>query len=194
MSLGGLLRLDVHIFYLINSVEWPGWASTLLSLLARSSLWMAPLALFFLSLVIVGKSRARLYVVSALLTLFLTELFVSAVLKPVIARPRPCSTLPDVRLVGGCTKSFSMPSGHGANAFGQALLLGLTYPPTLPLALPVAGLVALSRVSDGKHYPSDVALGGIVGVLVALGVRRGLLFLWRRRFLSRPGPHRLPLG
>lgn len=193
MGLAGLLRFDVQIFHLVNSAAWPEWFSTLLAVLARSSLWTAPIAISFLLLVIVGKSRARLYVASAIITLALTELVVSSALKPLIARPRPCKVLSDVRLVGGCTSSFSMPSGHAANSFGQAVLLGLFYPPSLAFSLPVAGLVSLSRVSQGKHYPSDVTAGAVIGIAVAFGVRRGFLFLWQS-FLTFRARRRHPPG
>ncbi|MEE8110678.1 MAG: phosphatase PAP2 family protein, partial [bacterium] len=122
----------------------------------------------FLFLAVLGGQRERTYVVTALLTLALMELLVSGVLKPLIARLRPCHVLEGVRLLGGCTKSFAMPSGHAANSFAQAMVLGLFYRPSFLFSLPLVVLVALSRVTDGKHYPSDVLVGMVLGILGAL--------------------------
>ncbi|MBI2881255.1 MAG: phosphatase PAP2 family protein [Candidatus Tectomicrobia bacterium] len=172
--LSSLASLDLELFRAANAIDWPGWAAAILSALARSNLWVAPLALAFLVLAVLGGRRERTYVLAALLALAATEVLGSGILKPLIARPRPCHVLEGVRLVGGCTKSFAMPSGHAANSFAQAAVLGLFYRPTVVLSAPFAALVALSRVTDGKHYPSDVLVGALLGLVVALVVVRAL--------------------
>ncbi|MFQ5694138.1 MAG: phosphatase PAP2 family protein, partial [Nitrospinota bacterium] len=172
--ISALSSLDLSLFRVVNAIVWPDWASAILSALARSNLWIAPIALAFLILAVLGGRRERTYVAAALLTLALTEVLSSGVLKPLIARPRPCNVLEGVRLLGGCTQSFAMPSGHAANSFAQAMVLGLFYRSSFFFSLPLAAMVALSRVTDGKHYPSDVLVGAVVGVLVAAAVVRGL--------------------
>ncbi|MFQ5913305.1 MAG: phosphatase PAP2 family protein [Nitrospinota bacterium] len=169
-----LLSLDVKSFRVLNAIDWPEWVSATLSVLARSNLWVAPIALAFLLLAVLGGQRGRTYVLTALLTLALTELIVSAALKPLIGRLRPCHALEGVRLVGGCTQSFAMPSGHAANSFAQATVLGLFYRPSFLLSLPPVALVALSRVTDGKHYPSDVIVGVVLGIFVAAFLVRAI--------------------
>jgi len=61
-------------------------------------------------------------------------------------------------------RSTSFPSGHSAAAF--AFVTGASAElPVLALGLvPLAGVVAYSRVHTGVHYPSDVAVGAGIGI------------------------------
>jgi len=81
----------------------------------------------------------------------------------------------------------STPSGHALAAAATAALLVLWFArpgwgwarPTLVLVL--GGLVAVSRVPVGAHWPSDVTLGMGLGLLSALAVVR----LWQLPPLAR---------
>jgi membrane-associated phospholipid phosphatase len=59
----------------------------------------------------------------------------------------------------------SFPSGHTAGALAVARAASRDYPDTtLPGAAFVA-TVALAQTPGGKHYPSDVAAGAVIGVI-----------------------------
>ena len=82
--------------------------------------------------------------------------------------PRPCNALSDVRLLVGCTKSFSFPSGHATNAFAVATYLSYNYRRYFPCFFFMAVIIAYSRIYVGVHYPLDVASGALVGGIGAL--------------------------
>ena len=76
-------------------------------------------------------------------------------LKPAVNRDRPDG--PSDRT------NSSFPSGHATGAFAIATVFSHEYP---RLAIPcylLASGVALSRVYLGRHYPSDVLFGAVLG-------------------------------
>jgi membrane-associated phospholipid phosphatase len=90
-------------------------------------------------------------------------------LKHGIGRPRPRLMHADAGF--GWHPSFqtgldSFPSGHASASFALATVLARYFPAFGVMAYGAAGLIAVSRVVRGSHYPTDV-LGGIcLGVLV----------------------------
>ncbi len=59
----------------------------------------------------------------------------------------------------------SFPSGHTATIFAVTMSLYYLWPKSGYFIWPMALLVGFSRVAIGAHYPSDVLMGGFVGVM-----------------------------
>jgi membrane-associated phospholipid phosphatase len=91
---------------------------------------------------------------------------VSTVLKACIGRIRPSSTDDPYLFRPFSAFDLSMPSGHSEVAFCWATILGDTYDIGW-LTYPAAGLVAWARVYRSAHWPSDVLIGGVLGVVTA---------------------------
>ncbi|MCE9685940.1 phosphatase PAP2 family protein [Shewanella sp. AS16] len=93
---------------------------------------------------------------------FLVELPLYLLLKNSIRRPRPCHVVGAVALFEPSDK-FSLPSGHTAAAFVLAFAVLTVYPAFALLAYAWAGLIGLSRIVLGVHYPLDIVAGACLG-------------------------------
>ena len=83
------------------------------------------------------------------------------ILKPVIARPRPCWIDTDFPLILNNPTDFSHPSGHTLSSFISAFVLLKTDKRLGIPAIITASLIAFSRLYLFVHFPTDV-LGGIL--------------------------------
>ncbi len=90
------------------------------------------------------------------------------VLKHLIGRPRPRMMHNGGLQFGPSfeTGLDSFPSGHAAASFAVATVIARHFPGLVWPLYGAASLVAVSRVVRGSHFPTDVAVGLVLGVLV----------------------------
>ena len=134
-----------------------------------SRLWLATAA----AAALVGGERGRRAAGQGALAIALTSTVTNLILKPLARRKRPARSagrpVPDSRRIRRPV-SPSFPSGHAASAFAFASAMGQAAPGArLPLRV-AAATVAYSRVHLGVHYPSDVAIGAVIGDLCGWAV------------------------
>jgi undecaprenyl-diphosphatase len=90
-------------------------------------------------------------------------------LKSHLLRQRPYILHGGITLGTAPLDTYSFPSGHTLHAVAFTMV-ALAYCPQLAwLLIPFTGLVAVSRVILGLHYPSDVFAGALIGALLARG-------------------------
>ena len=107
-----------------------------------------------------------IFALQALATAF-AGIFIYKMLKKRLVRERPYVTHGDIVCGTPPLDRYSFPSGHTLHAVCLASLYGAYDPGMLVVMGPFAALVAASRIVLGLHYPSDVAVGGLIGALLA---------------------------
>lgn len=106
--------------------------------------------------------RAGLCLACALLAMQLSG---NAVLKKIIARPRPFAHIPGYVQTIGEVEGLSFPSGHTFSSFTAATVIGLFFKRFKVPAYLWASLIACSRLYFFVHYPTDILGGAIFGLL-----------------------------
>ncbi|RMH16821.1 MAG: phosphatase PAP2 family protein [Gammaproteobacteria bacterium] len=98
-------------------------------------------------------------------------------IKSLFQHPRPCQEIyqqlhfPDGQQPHACGKELNgMPSNHAINYFAVSMAIFLIT--RHPIGLFLFGIsiaVGVSRIYLGKHYPSQVFLGSVIGLLIGWG-------------------------
>ena len=155
-------RIDVWIFRLINDRgRRPPWLDGLmLGFTQLGNGAFAYVVAFILFL------RVRHLLAYELVFGNLTLWLVVELMKILIRRSRPYSTLDAIRVVGNRERGASFPSGHTSQAFFMASLMSHYFHTGFCVTVAlytVALLVGITRMYVGMHYPRDVFGGAILG-------------------------------
>lgn len=89
-------------------------------------------------------------------------------LKKIFARPRPFLNITNMHAFKNYLYDYSFPSGHTTAAFAMAFTLSIFFPPFMPIFMILATLIGLSRIYLGFHYPTDVFVGIIIGIVFSI--------------------------
>ena len=97
------------------------------------------------------------------------------VLKRAVARARPCDAAGRLLALIDLPDPYSFPSGHAAAASAVGGTIALAHPLLAPVLLPLAALIAVSRVQLRVHHVGDVIAGVLLGLAGAVGAGALLL-------------------
>jgi membrane-associated phospholipid phosphatase len=172
-----LYNFDIALFLKIHKGLSNAFFDWLMPLLRNRFFW-SPLYLYIIVFCFREYKKRGLYIIGGiLLTFALGDMISSRLIKPFVARLRPCN---DVNLANDiihrvpCGSGYSFPSAHATNHFGIAIFLIMVfYPkwkPILPLGLAWAFMISFAQIYVGVHFPLDTIAGAALGTTVGFVV------------------------
>jgi len=117
------------------------------------------------------KNKPWLVFLCLLILLIVCDHFASSLVKPWIKRLRPClepTLQAHIKVVGNYHGAYGFISSHAANTFGIAVFLRRILKPYFGYSWLLYGwalVVSYARIYGGVHYPADVFLGAVSGVI-----------------------------
>jgi undecaprenyl-diphosphatase len=147
-----------------------GTAAPPLRLLLRAASRLGDGAVWYLLVVALPLvyGRAALRTSLTMAGMGLAAVLIYKWLKGTLVRERPFVRHPAIHLAMPPLDRYSFPSGHTMHAVAFTWVAMAAHPQLGWVLIPLAGLIALSRVALGLHYPSDVVAGGALGAVLAL--------------------------
>lgn len=131
----------------------------------KGAIWLV------LALILTISKKYRKYGIAMFAALAAGALIGNIMLKPLVARSRPC-WLEAIELLIRNPSDYSFPSGHTLSSTIGAYMLTSANRKFGWIAIPLAVLIALSRLYLYVHFPSDVLAGAIIGILVGIFVKK----------------------
>ena len=183
-----LVQWDQTLFHLLNG-QWHNTVLDTIAPLWRDKRFWIPLYLL-LAGYLIWKFRIKgaWFVLALALTAGISDTLSSRVVKPAVARLRPCNepgVQAEVRLLVHCGSGYSFTSSHAANHFAFAAFVFSTlralHRRRRWLWWAWAASIAYAQVYVGVHYPADILGGAVLGA--GVGFLTSGLYL-RRRNLS----------
>lgn len=129
------------------------------------------------------SKKYRKFGVALFVALLLGALIANVWLKPFVARPRPCWLDPVTLLIAN-PKDYSFPSGHTLASVIGAFILTAANRKFGYFAIPLAVLIAFSRLYLFVHFPSDVLTSVCLGLLISATTVWTMRKLCENRILS----------
>jgi len=166
-----LIEFDQQLFLWLNGFH-ADWLDPIMLIITNRNPWIPlyALILFFVIKQLRWQSWSMLLAFAVLITL--ADQAASGFFKPFFERLRPChepSIQAMVHMVKGCGGKFGFASSHASNTIALATFLWLIYRNVYAKMMIVwAIVVSYSRIYVGVHYPGDIIMGAILGILAAI--------------------------
>lgn len=119
------------------------------------------------SIVLLAIPKYRKSGVALSFGLFLCLIIGNLTLKPLIGRTRPFDLVEGIELLITAPTDFSFPSGHTLSSTVAAVVLTMTDKRFGYFAIPLAILIAFSRLYLYVHFITDVLGGVLIGAVIS---------------------------
>jgi undecaprenyl-diphosphatase len=173
-----LIQLDERLFIFLNNLHAEVLDQTMIYM-GKTYFWI-PLHCFLAYLIIKQFKKDSLVIILCIaLSIAITDQLTSSLMKPFFERLRP-SHEPHLKSIihlvndykGGL---YGFASSHAANTFALATFIWLLlreYYRYVGWLFLWAIVVTYTRIYLGVHYPGDVIVGGLIGVICGWGCYR----------------------
>lgn len=172
---GTVPEWEADVLRFING--WPDFLEPIMWVLQQVGVFGAPIVA---GLIIVASTRRWQHLVPFALVLPLKLGIEKGLVKQLVERERPFTSIGDEIIVRGPAFSgLSFPSGHTTTAFALGVLVAAFLPPRWrPVPIVWAFIVAIARMYYGEHNLLDVVAGAALGSTFAIS----LWYLFLNRF------------
>ena len=147
-----------------------------------TSLGNAGIFWILLTLVMLIVCKAKKVAWTSALALLFSVLVINVFLKNMAMRARPCWIDDTIPLLVKNPKDYSFPSGHSSASFASAVSIVqyAKYRKQGIAAVILAALIAVSRMYVFVHFPTDVFVGTMLGIVEAILAGIIIRFIYRK--------------
>lgn len=178
-TIDNLISGDQALFLWLNGFNNSFW-DPVMACITNKYTWIPIYLLLLIKIVRTYGRTGWIYFSAMVVAVLLADFITSGIMKPYFERPRPCHDPVIghlVHQVTGCGGRFGFASSHASTSFAVITSLWLFTRHQLPWMkwLFIWTLIySYSRIYVGVHYPGDILVGAIVGILVALLIHKTL--------------------
>ena len=168
-----IIEIDTYIFLLLNDFHC-AFLDYFMMTFTGKWIWI-PMYLMILYVLFnrFGWKKATCYIIGIALTILIADQLCGHLIRPIVERLRPANFANpisnSVHIVDGYRGGpYGFPSCHAANSFALASFTSLLFESrrfTIFIFL-WAFINSYTRLYIGVHYPGDLIIGAIIGVLI----------------------------
>jgi undecaprenyl-diphosphatase len=167
--------MDIAIAEAINGFGSGTFIDVLTMIISNYAFIALSILVILVIIFVRDRKKAKIVVLALVITLILHFAISEGLIKGLIAdniyfRERPWIAYPgEIIPLGKCGIDSSFPSSHMSSTVALLTVLILFYRKKIKWILPASILFVLlmgfARIHNGMHYPSDVLVGAVLGIL-----------------------------